>query len=82
MRAGHLWTERLAPEARLSIRSVTRSTGPPRQSQPLPFLQLCALQLGTQPVLRDGPWNPKAVAVISGGFLQRQTEAAYARPHD
>ena len=79
IRAGHLWTKRLAQEARLSIRSVTRGMGPPRQAQPMPFLELCALELGALPVSRDVPWNPKAVAVISSGFLLREIKAAYAQ---
>ena len=36
--------------------------GPPRQSLPLPFRELCTFVPGTQPVSRGGPWNPTAVA--------------------
>ena len=55
-----------------------RGLGPARQSAPYPLEQVAILSLNEQPLVEQGPVNPRALAVLGAWFLTRETELSLA----
>ena len=75
---GFTWGPDLDLARRRFLLSTRRGAGPPRQSEPLNFELVVALDLGCDPIVPGGPVNSRAVSVLSTFFLLREIEAAAA----
>ena len=74
---GHLWSALLDSTCRKAVRSVLRGIGAPRQSGPLPPLEVWdRLALDRVAYTPDGPSQPVAMFVVSVFFLLRELEAS------
>lgn len=75
---GHRWTEELARAVNRANRSATRGLGPSRQSQALPFSELCSLARDATPLVPDGPLGPRNLLILGSLFCTREIEASLA----
>ena len=55
-----------------------RGFGPGRQTAPYPLEQVAVLRLNEQPLVEQGPVNPRALAVLGAWFLTREIELSLA----
>ena len=66
--AGGTWNQLLERAGADCVKSVMRGLGPARQSAPYPLEQVAVLCLNEQPLVEQGPVNPRALAVLGAWF--------------
>ena len=76
--AGGTWNQLLERVGADCVKSVMRGLGPARQSAPFPLEQVAVLCLNEQPLVEQGPVNPRALAVLGAWFLTREIELSLA----
>ena len=76
--AGGTWNQLLERVGADCVKSVMRGLGPARQSAPYPLEQVAVLCLNEQPLVEQGPVNPRALAVLGAWFLTREIELSLA----
>ena len=72
------WTNELRFEMAKAYRSVTRGSGPGRQSHPLDILAVSRLSHSMDPCFPTGPVNPTGFCILGGFFLTREIEISLA----
>ena len=75
---GGTWNQLLERVGADCVKSVMRGLGPGRQSAPYPLEQVVVLRLHEQPMVEQGPVNPRALAVLGAWFLTREIELSLA----
>ena len=75
---GGTWNQLLERVRADCVKSVMRGLGPGRQSAPYPLEQVAVLRLNEQPLVEQGPVNPRALAVLVSWFLAREIELSLA----
>ena len=75
-RLGYPWTDVLAREYKRASAAAKRGMGPGHQSHELPLERVLGLDLDPEPDVTEGPYNFKALVVLSCLFLLREIEAS------
>ena len=79
---GHSWNEGLDQAAHDFNASTPRGMGPSRQSEPLPFDRVCAIDLDKKLTDRNFMGNANAVFPLVSFYLLRELEVGTARRGD
>ena len=78
--AGRPWTQQLAQASRQARRACQRGRGPAKQAQPLPFRDLCNLEIHKDQLANGGPLWPVRAMLLASWWLLREIEASAAKP--